>query len=186
MYYSITGKNYMLVPLFEEKGLVLLSELCAKKDFRESSLVYAGELNFSDSMFGFGKFSSDDPFWATHRLYVIADLTAANAYGLVGLSDMDFFQRRAEVVLILDDDAAKNKVAYEPLKLLLAKAVKEWQMRRLWCRVKVSDTQSMVVLKGLGFTPEGKLREDVKIGPDALDVTILGLLDREFHVVENA
>jgi RimJ/RimL family protein N-acetyltransferase len=185
MYYSIAGKNITLIPLYEEKGLFLLARLCEKRDFRESSLLFSDELNFSDSMYVFGRHKPDDEFWTKQRLYVAAVADGSDAYGIIGLKDIDWLQRRAEVVIIITDDASKKKIAYEPLKLLLAKAVKDWQMRRMWARLRASDTQTTTVLKGFGFAVEGKLREDIRIESGHVDVSLLGLLDREFRTVEN-
>ncbi len=185
MYYAITGSDTTLIPLYEEKGLRLAEQLSEKKDYRENSLLYTNELNFSDSMYGFAKLGPEDGFWAKQRLYVLAGLESGEALGLIGLADLDLIQRRAEVVIILTNDAAKKKLAYEPLKLLLGKAVREWQVRRMWVRVKVSDTHTTTILKGFGFTVEGKLREEIRLGNELMDVNVLGLLDREFHVVDN-
>jgi RimJ/RimL family protein N-acetyltransferase len=186
MYYPLAGNEINLYPLGDEKGIRELAKLCEKKDFLDNSQIFGNEINLSDSSYPFNKLAAEAGYCLHNRLYIITDVKASEPSGIVGFKDLDFIQRRAEMVLVMPNDAIKRKLMYEPLKLLLKKAIGEWQLRRLWMRVKESDTQIITVLKGFGFRIEGTLREELKVGNEKYDVNILGLLDKDFRFVENA
>lgn len=189
MFYPIDGEQYTLLPLSDQANFQNLVQLCNKKDFQVSSQIRGDELNFFDSYTMFESLVYDWRYWANNRLYLVSakeghNFKSANI-GIIGLRNMDFIQRRAELVLVTDQESVRQKMTYEPLKLLLNHAIRVLRFRRLWMRVMGNDTQTMTILKGFGFAVEGKFREELIIGDELIDVNILGLLSKEYHVLGN-
>jgi RimJ/RimL family protein N-acetyltransferase len=184
MYYPVSGKDILLDPLFKEESLLQLEELCNKKNFLLNSRVLTSELNLSDSSLWLKKQLSLSGYWFYNRLYLIIDKKESIPCGITGLKNIDWIERRAEIVLIMDDASEKKKVSYEPLKLLLKKIVYEWHLRRVWLKVFTKHQSTITVLKGFGFSREGILREEIYVDGEYIDIEIFGLLDREFHCVD--
>lgn len=184
MYYPVTGKNVILHPLYEEQSLLQLKVLCGKKDFLQNSRIYTCELNLSDSTHRLKQQLSLPGYRYNNRLFLIIDKKENNPCGITGLRNIDWIERRAEIVLFMDDTSVKMKVSHEPLKILLKKAFNEWHLRRIRIKVCAKDTATITVLKSFGFSKEGALREELCVNGDFIDIEIMGLLDREFHYVE--
>ena len=184
LYYPIKSNNITLNPLYKEEALNQLDELCHCEDFLANSKIYSNELNLSDSTVRIKKLLSTEEYCQYNRLYNMVDIKASKPFGIIGLKNINWIEHRAEVVLVMDDASTRNKLSYEPLKLLLKKALNEWQIRRTWIRVFSKDSLTITVLKGFGFFKEGTLREEVYLNSEYIDVDILGLLKGEFHIVD--
>jgi RimJ/RimL family protein N-acetyltransferase len=119
----------------------------------------------------------------TNMLYLIRDAEGA-IHGLIGITDIDWVQRRGVLLLLMGPSALEEKRSYRPTKLLLERAFREWDLRRLVMPVFQTETQTATVLKGFGFEQEGVLREHVFHKGETFDVGIYGILKGEFHHVE--
>jgi RimJ/RimL family protein N-acetyltransferase len=184
MYYPVTGKDIILNPLYEDKSLTQLRELCERKDFLENSRVYSCELNLSESTSRLKQHLSLPDYWFHNRLFIIINKKENNSCGITGVRNIDWIERRAELVLLMDNTSMKMKMSHEPIKLLLKQIFREWRLRRVWIKVYSKDTPTITVLKSFGFSREGALRQELFMDGDYLDIEILGLLDKEFHCVE--
>jgi RimJ/RimL family protein N-acetyltransferase len=184
MYYPVNGKNMILKPLGSEDSLTHLDELSRQKDFRENSRVCPWELNISDSPARLTGAISMPGYWFYNRLYIIASKTDNKPLGITGFTHIDWIERRADLILIMDTGAVKTKMSYEPLKLLLKTGIHEWHLRRIRTHVLQTHTATITVLKGFGFSKEGTLREEIYYNGEYIDIDMYGLLTGEFHYVD--
>lgn len=185
-YYPVNGKNVILNPLYKEESFSLLTELCSRRDFLQNSRIFTCELNVSESIDRLKKQLSFAGYRIYNRLFIIIDKKEHKPCGITGLKNIDWIERRAEIVLFMDDVSVKTKVSYEPLKMLLKIVFNEWHLRRIWIKVFSKETHTITVLKGFGFSKEGILREELYTDGEYLDIEIYGVLDREFHYVDEA
>lgn len=78
-------------------------------------------------------------------------------------------------------DENRSGVCTEATARVLRFAFEELRMHRVVLRIAVGNRGSERVAEKLGFTLEGTLREEVKVGDIWLDHTAWGLLDREWR-----
>ena len=62
--------------------------------------------------------------------------------GFIGLDELDRYQKRAQIILFINDAARKKKVIYEPLKMLLQQAFEILGLERLGIKIWDSDNQT--------------------------------------------
>ena len=180
--YQVTGKNTVLTPL-TPANLELFYGLL-QPDFLQASLLYDPPLNFSYNCRMLEDRIRETQFDDYNRIYLITESSTGLITGIAGLFSIDWIQKRAEVILIMDRENRKQKKAYEPLKLILRKAIEEWNIGRFYIRIYADDDVSFTVLKSFGFTREGELKEYGRIQREWFDVFILGLKAGEFHYVD--
>ncbi len=79
-------------------------------------------------------------------------------------------------------DRTGKGICTEATARILQVAFEELGMHRVSLRIAVGNHASERVAAKLGFTHEGLLRDEVKVGSVWLDHTVWGLLDREWRV----
>ena len=183
IYYPLQSNNIILNPLFEDDAFHQLKVLCNNQEFIQNSRVFTNELNLSDSNFMIEKLRLVEGYWFHNRLFSIVDKKTNKPTGIAGLKNIDWIEHRAEIVLIMDNDSIKSKLSYEPIKVMCKKAFQEWNLRRLWIRIFSKDSYTKTVLKGFGFSIEGRMREEIYMDGEYIDLEILGILKNEFHTV---
>jgi len=77
---------------------------------------------------------------------------------------------------------SSNGVCTEATARVLQVAFEELRLHRVALRIAVGNSASERVAEKLGFTREGLLREEVKVGPRWLDHSVWGLLENEWWV----
>lgn len=180
--YTISGEKCYLVPL-GDGDIDNINTVISEKELSKVSVLYNNEYNFilqnclSDKM-------SDANYLMNNRLYLIHDKDSNKPYGVVGITSIDWSQGRGELVILLSPEKLKSKLSYDPVKLILSKAVNEWRIRRVSALSYKDDQQTQTVLKGFGFKVEGTLEEHVSYHNESFDVNILGLLKSNFHSVQ--
>ena len=180
-YYPIQSEAIILNPLHMDESRDQLSVLCKDTGFLYNSRVYTHELNLSDSTHRFFTCIASESYWFYNRLFIVQENQTQTPRGIIGLKDIDWIQRRGELILIIDPPGVKQKICYEPLKLLLVKIFKEWYFHRVWIKILSTDSLTATVLKGFGFTDEGLLRDEILMDGEYTDIKIMGLLKEEFH-----
>ncbi len=78
-------------------------------------------------------------------------------------------------------DLTGRGVCTEAARRLLRYGFDDLRLHRIVLRIAVGNRGSERVAEKLGFTNEGTLREEVKVGPSWLDHTVWGLLEDEWR-----
>lgn len=100
--------------------------------------------------------------------------------GDLGFLEIDPENKRAEVSYKLSQSHWNKGVTTEALKAILSYGFEELALNRVTAQVHIDNKASLHVLKKLGFTVEGTLREHEYLYGQFADVFSLGLLKREF------
>ncbi len=79
-------------------------------------------------------------------------------------------------------DETSRGICTEATARILQVAFEELGMHRVSVRIAVGNRSSERVAEKLGFTKEGLLRDEVRVGSVWMDHTVWGLLDREWRV----
>lgn len=108
----------------------------------------------------------------------------ARVLGEVLLFKFDMGSRRAELGYALARSAWGRGYVAEALPPLIAYGFRELGLNRLEAVVDPRNAASVKVVRRLGFTPEGLLREHHVIRGETVDSTIHGLLRREWESKE--
>ncbi len=180
--FDLVGKRSRLEPLGQDSW-GLFTGLAAREDLTRASLMYPMDFNLSFSSEGIRRIALQPETGQRDRLYMARETEGA-VFGLIGITDTDWVQRRGALVLLMGETALREKRSYEPLKLLILKAFQEWDLRRLTAMAFTTDAATVAVLKGFGFQQEGVLRSHVVFRAEALDVGVFGVLKAEFRHVE--
>ncbi len=100
--------------------------------------------------------------------------------GDLGFLEIDHDNRRAEISYKLSRNHWNKGLTTEALKAVLSYGFTELALNRVTALVHTENKASRHVLKKLGFTVEGTLREHEYLYGQFADVITLGLLKREF------
>ncbi len=160
-----------------------VSSLLQTGDLTRRSLLYSIDFNLTFNAGGLERIIKEPGTEQTNKLYHMID-SDDSPYGLIGITDIDWVQRRGTIVLLMGQADVREKRSYGPLKLLLGKAFREWDLHRVMIPVFQSETETATVLKGFGFRQEGILREHVFFKGETFDVCVYGILKNELHYVE--
>ena len=147
------------------------------------SLLYSIDFNLTFNANGFERIVQEPVTEQTNMLYLMRE-SDDSLLGCIGISDIDWVQRRGFLVLLMGQAELREKRSYVPLKLLLVKAFHEWDLRRVVIPIFQLEIETAAVLKGFGFRQEGILREHVLFRGETFDVCIYGILKSELHNVE--
>lgn len=180
--YTISGEKCYLVPLTSENADTI-DKVISEKELIKVSALYNNEYNFVIKNCLADKVR-DNSYQMENKLFFIHDKDSNKPYGIVGVKAIDWSQGRGELIILLSPEKLKSKLSYEPVKLILTKAVNEWRIRRVSALTYKDDMQTQTVLKGFGFKVEGSLEEYVSYHNEVFDVNVLGLLKSSFHSVQ--
>ncbi len=104
--------------------------------------------------------------------------------GYGGLTHIDWEAERAEVSFLLEPGRAQQKGLYEKdfcafLRLLQDVAFEELKLHRLYAETFDLRPGHIFILEECGFTPEGRLKDHVKIEGRYVDSLIHGIINNE-------
>jgi RimJ/RimL family protein N-acetyltransferase len=182
--YSIEGNTKILEPL-DSTNFFELIKLIANEEIRKQSLLYSTPYTVMNSYKGLQEIVSNPVFSDTCRLYLVKCNESKLVQGVAGLIDIDWSQCSATMLILMDKGSLIKKISHEPLKNILIKAIKEWNLRKITAPVYTDDQWTKTVFKGFGFKEEGTLREQVIYKNETDDIVAMGLLNNEFHYVED-
>ena len=103
------------------------------------------------------------------------------AVGDVALFDVDERTRSAEIAIAVHPDYWSNGYGTAASRLLVAYAFDERNLHRLQARVLETNDASRRIWERLGFTHEGRVREDQFDGGEYRDTHHFGLLEHEWR-----
>ncbi|NJP39560.1 GNAT family N-acetyltransferase [Oscillospiraceae bacterium HV4-5-C5C] len=110
----------------------------------------------------------------------IRQLADQRILGLLNIDEIDWTARNAEIGLALLTVARGQGYAEEALRLLINYLFNEWGLHRVYARIQSDNQPSLQLFSKLGFRPEGRLREQLRRQGKMVDLTLWGLLDREW------
>ena len=145
-----------------------------------ASLLLFTDLNILYSFENFINFCTKKE----NRVFLIKDREQTSiVYGIIGLRYIDLIQKKAELVIIMDENSRKKKLFYEPLKLILKKVFEDWNFRVITTFLYKDDVFTPVMLKGFGFQPAGTYKEFIQVKDEYKDVDSFYLVNKNFHIV---
>ena len=177
----------MLPPIIQTERLTLrpcksvdvvqLREILSDPDV----MIYSG-LDVNDYM----KNAEDELQWFNHLdagdsgiRWVISLKDHDHYIGDLGFLEIDHGNKRAEVSYKLTQNNWNKGLMTEALKTILKYGFTELGLNKVTAQVHTDNHVSQHLLKKLGFTVEGTLREHEYLYGQYADVTIFGLLKRE-------
>ncbi len=100
--------------------------------------------------------------------------------GMMGLINIDFENKKAEVGYWLGKKYWKQGLTTESLKLILKFGFRELKLEKIYAKVMCPNMASANLLKKNGFKLEGKLRKNTLKNGKFMDDLIYGLLKEEW------
>lgn len=114
------------------------------------------------------------------KVFAIIEKERGSLLGLVGLHNIDFYSRNAELGYFLGPEHWRKGYGTEAVSLAVSYAFDWLNLRKLYARVFEGNTPSIRVLERNGFTLAGRLREHQYVpGEGFVDVLIYELLRGE-------
>jgi RimJ/RimL family protein N-acetyltransferase len=113
--------------------------------------------------------------------FVITTKDTGNLIGRYGLFDFEKVNAHARVGYALGRAHWRQGYMREALTALIRCAFGEMELRKLEANVEAKNAASGGLLRHLGFTREGVLRERWIINGEPMDAEVYGLLRSEFH-----
>jgi RimJ/RimL family protein N-acetyltransferase len=113
--------------------------------------------------------------------FVIVEKQTAKVIGRCGLFDYDPVDAQASLGYILRRDYWRKGYMREALTSLISCAFKDMGLRRLEAKVEAPNTASSSLLRRLGFTQEGILRERWVSQGGTTDAEVFSLLSHEWN-----
>lgn len=119
---------------------------------------------------------------ASRKLFVICVAADDRAVGTVGLDEIDFANRSAELgnVLIGEDASLGKGYARAATELLLAYCFKRLNLHRIQLRVYAHNGPAISLYQRCGFQTEGVLRQAIFDDGQYQDIMLMSLLVQEF------
>ena len=109
--------------------------------------------------------------------FIIEIITTKEAIGTIDLFDIDFYNLRAGVGILIANEEQRNKgYAGKSLELLIIYAFKHLELYQLYCNINEDNKNSLKLFQRLGFKITGKKKGWVKKGSNMKDVNFLQLL----------
>ncbi|KPJ61390.1 MAG: hypothetical protein AMJ46_01470 [Latescibacteria bacterium DG_63] len=100
--------------------------------------------------------------------------------GNIGLRNIDWIARNAELYVYIGDDKFRDKgYGSEAIEALVEFAFERLNLHKVFARVFEYNERGMKSFKKCGFTEEGVLKEHVFRNGKYHDVTILGVIRKE-------
>ncbi len=118
--------------------------------------------------------------WDDRRAYRFAVTEAGDVIGMVGLEQLLFAHRQAEVGYWLRSDACGKGLGAEAVAGVLAWAFSDLNAHKIKAAVAVGNVRSERLLLSLGFQQEGRARHAEWCEDRWVDHTLFGLLRSEF------
>lgn len=110
----------------------------------------------------------------------IEDKETGKIIGMIGLMNLDFKAKKAEVGYWVGKKYWGKGIAKEALKLILKYAFKDLKLNRVYAKVASMNVPSCKLLKKCNFKLEGRLRKDGKFKGKWDDLLIFGILKEEY------
>jgi RimJ/RimL family protein N-acetyltransferase len=173
---NFESKKYLLEQIDGETKLD--KNLC---ETWTSSLLLYSDINILYSFDNFLNFCTKKD----NKVFLIKDRDQNSIiYGIIGLRFIDLIQKKAELVIIMDENTKKKKLFYEPLKIILKKVFEDWNFRILTTSLYKDDVFTPTMLKGFGFQSAGTFKEYIQNKDEFCDVDMYYIVNKNFHIVD--
>jgi ribosomal-protein-alanine N-acetyltransferase len=122
----------------------------------------------------------------TYKRFILTDKVTGNAFGSCSLHNWYPEHRRAELGYDIKYDEMKNKgYMKEAVASVLAFGFDKMELNRIEAYIGPANEPSLRLVKGFGFTEEGRLRAHYTSGGKTEDSLCFGLLKSEFNTLHN-
>ncbi len=122
----------------------------------------------------------------TYKRFILTEKATGNAFGSCSLHNWYPEHRRAELGYDIKYDEMKNKgYMKEAVASVLAFGFDKMELNRIEAYIGPANEPSLRLVKGFGFTEEGRLRAHYTSGGKTEDSLCFGLLKNEFNTVHN-
>lgn len=113
-------------------------------------------------------------------LLVIEDASVGRLIGHIGLYKIDKVAGKAELGILIADDASRGKgYGTKSTSLLVHYAFSTLGLHKVTAEVLSENAPSVAMFKKCGFTVDGCLRDDVYKNNRYYDVLVMSVLDKE-------
>ena len=173
----IESQRLCLRPLAESD----LPELMAVNGYEEVTR-FLGQLpwnELADAEAWFKRMSAQVAVGSAAEFVIVAKATGG-VIGRCGLFEYERIDAQAGLGYVLGRAHWRQGYMREALTALISCAFGELELRRLEARVEAENTASSSLLRCLGFTREGVLRERWITNGKPMDAEVYGLLSREW------
>ena len=99
-----------------------------------------------------------DPF-ESHQVRFMIDLKSSDTIGTVDLFEINPYNKRAGVGIVIVEDFREQGFAYEALKLVISYCFNQLNLHQLYCNIEVDNNVSIELFKKAGFEVSG-LKKD--------------------------
>jgi len=99
-----------------------------------------------------------DPY-ESHQVRFMINLKSGDTIGTVDLFEIDPYNKRAGVGIVIVEDFRERGFAYEALKLVISYCFDQLNLHQLYCNIEVDNTVSIELFKKAGFEVSG-LKKD--------------------------
>lgn len=118
-----------------------------------------------------------------YYVYTICDGKDDAVIGLANLDGINYVNGNTEIGIAITDETRRGAgFAKEGLTLLINHCFDELRLHRVFCRVMADNEASLRLFEKLGFTQEGRQREQVRREGKFVDMLFFGLLEDEWIV----
>ncbi|MDI6787718.1 MAG: UDP-4-amino-4,6-dideoxy-N-acetyl-beta-L-altrosamine N-acetyltransferase [Planctomycetota bacterium] len=171
----LVGKRIRLRAV-EEKDLPKIVEWRNKPEIYQYFYEYEPLSNAQQKIW-FEKFLKNES-----EKYFIIETTAGKAIGTVGLTHIDWRNRKCEWGRFLIGEKKHQGKGYgkEAVALILKYVFEHLNMHKLYCDLFASNQKVISLYKSSGFEIEGTLRKHVFKNGDYQDVVMMGMLKEEY------
>ena len=150
-----------------------------KNDFELSNLIMSHPLPFSThQIHGWFDRNQDDRNQVLFGIYL---LEHHQIVGIVRLMFIDWISSNAELGIYIGDAEMRNKgIGKKAIQLILKYAFKQLNLSRVYLHILESSNSTIQLYQGLGFIPEGTLRQHYWVNGKYENVLIFGMLRSEY------
>ncbi len=122
-----------------------------------------------------------------HNEIGIVMRTDGTPIGAVAFLDVDMKQRRAELRKVIGEPSARGKgIAEEATMLWIKYGCEVVGLEKFYVSTLQTHLRNIQLNESIGFSVEGILQDDVRIGEQRLDVLRMGLTAEDFRRLTNA
>lgn len=120
-------------------------------------------------------------YWETKKeaQFGIEDKESKKVVGMIGLMDLDFESKHAEIGYWLGKEHWGKGLASEALKMIVKYAFEDLKLKKVFAKVAARNVSSNKLLERNGFVLEGKLRQQGMYFGQLDDEMIWGQLETE-------
>jgi ribosomal-protein-serine acetyltransferase len=118
-----------------------------------------------------------------YEWHLFADMALC---GAIRVKDIDYFDRKAKVGYFIGSNFQGKGIVTSSVRAVLGYCFESLNLNRVELRCAAENKQSMRVAERLGFTHEGRLRQDEFLNGSFVDQHVYSLLRDEFKDDEPA